>query len=310
MGTDILVTGISGFVGRAVARNLAARGLTPIGLDRHPKPVEGAVLIKKGDIMDFDLVRGLVKDAAGVINLAGVLGTSELLDSIGMAIDLNIRAAENIFRACKDFDKPAVQITVGNKDWLSVYPVTKVCAEKLAQIYATDLGARIAVVRAMNAYGGWQKYRPIRKLIPNLIRWAMLREPAQIYGDGLQVLDPIYVDDVAEVLVRALLYAAEDTDTSEVFEAGTGLGWAVRDTAALVWACVNPNLPYPDPIYEPMRIGEPRNSITLGDPATLATLGLTTQVLTSFDEGLRRTVAWYRNNPSFLDLPPVDATTN
>lgn len=296
--TRILVTGVSGFIGRAVAKRLAQDGIEVWGLDRHPKPVMDVKMIKKGDILDTELVDGIVGMVDGVIHLAGALGTSELLSEIKNAVEVNILGSINICEACRKHNKPLVQIATGNKDWLSVYPITKECAVRLGQVYAKDLGVKIAIVRAYNAYGPHQKWDHVRKFVPNAIRWSILGEPIRIYGSGEQVMDLIWVGDVAEVITRALLI--DHGHWGSVFDAGTGIGINVNDAARMIWKAVtggNDALL----LHEPMRAGEPDGAVVVADTRSLKPLGRV--AFLPLERGILKTVKWYLDHKDFLRIP-------
>ena len=308
----VLVTGISGFIGRAVTSNLTARRFVVYGLDRSPKPVTGATVITKGDILDADLVQKSVSEVDGVIHLAGVLGTSELLDSVKDAVRINVEAAVNVYNACLVASVPVVQIATGNANWTSVYPATKECAVRLAQCYAQDAGLKLSVVRAFHAYGPYQKHAPTRKFIPNAIRSAILNEPVIIFGKGHQIIDPIWVDDVAEILVRALLKAnnpsgvgdLRPTPLTHIYEAGTGDGISVNNVADVIWRIVNGTNVAPK-IHLSMRAGEPAESTVVGDPVTLWPFYEEfpfEHPLVKFEDGIQDTINWYRGHPEILGL--------
>lgn len=304
----VLVTGASGFIGRAVGANLSEHGYEVVGYDRHPKDVPGIPQMISGDILDAGLVHEAVLGCDGVIHLAGLLGTSELLENVRIivsAIDANIHGALNVYEACLTQGKPVVQISPGNKTWPSVYPITKVCAERLGLALGQDAGLKIAVVRAMNVYGPHQKHTPVRKYIPNLIRWAFRGEPAEIYGDGEQVMDPIWVGDTAEVLRCALEYAANGGQP-RVFEVGSGIGITANEMADMVWRAVRPGGGWMPKVHIAMRPGEPRHSVTVANPESLVPLGIVPdQDFLPLSEGLARTVAWYRAHPDVLGLDGV-----
>jgi UDP-glucose 4-epimerase len=107
-----------------------------------------------------------------------------------------------------------------------------------------------------------------------------------VYGDGEQVMDCVYVNDVARVLVRALLVDHGVYDS--VFEAGTGRPTTVNEIAEAVIAEVGSGTVE----HAPMRPGEPGNSVVLGNPLTLEPLG--PLGLTKLEDGLKPTVAYYR----------------
>lgn len=305
----VFVTGVSGFIGHAVASNLAQKGHRVWGLDRNPKPVKGVESIEQGDILDFDLVKRCVGQSDGVIHLAGVLGTSELLEDVRAAVRVNVEAAVNVYDACLASHVPVVQIATGNANWVSPYPATKECAVRLAQCYAQDAGLKLAVVRAFHAYGPYQKHAPVRKFIPNAIRSALLDEPVTIFGDGDSMMDPIWVGDVADILVRALLLASEGGDLLpiHIFEAGTGRGLSVNQVADLVWKVIQGEHVAPK-IHFPMRAGEPLHSACVADVTSLWPLFEELPFrfpfiqFIQFEDGIQETVAWYRAHPGVLGL--------
>ena len=115
-----------------------------------------------------------------------------------------------------------------------------------------------------------------------------------IYGSGDQIMDMIYAGDVAEVLVRSVI---RDHGTfGRVLEAGTGRRTSVNDVAHLVRRLCGSNVPIQ---HLDMRPGEPFNAVVVGDPATLAPLGLTTHDFTQLEQGLERTIRWYRDTRFF-----------
>src|SRR6478752_5341040 len=92
-----------------------------------------------------------------------------------------------------------------DSDWANVYQATKLCSMKLATAWHRNFGVPVSHVRAFNAYGPGQKYgvgHP-QKFLPTFASLAWRGEPIPIWGDGLQSVDPIHVDEVARMLVDA-----------------------------------------------------------------------------------------------------------
>jgi len=107
-------------------------------------------------------------------------------------------------------------------------------------MYRRYRGTRVSVVRALNAFGPRQSvFRPygtsnVRKIIPSFISRALHGEAIQVYGDGSQVMDMIYVGDVADFLVDTLHRTADVGPFEEVIEAGTGANTTVLQIAETV----------------------------------------------------------------------------
>lgn len=303
--SKILVTGASGFIGQYVVENLIERGHSVIIFDHqdahkpHPRGVEheGAPTVSHflGDTRDYTSVSEAVAISDGVIHLAGVLGTQETVNDPQPAVETNILGGLNVFQAIRHYKVPAVYIAVGNHFMNNSYSITKTTAERFAFMFNKEHGTKIAVVRGLNVYGPRQKGYPVKKIMPNLILPVLRGEETTIYGNGEQVMDMIYVEDMADILVRALLEDHGQYD--KVFEAGTGELTRVNDVAAEVNYQMralgyNPKVNHVD-----MRPGETENSIVVGDPKTLLPLFPMTYKIefTPLTYGIAQTIAYYES---------------
>lgn len=289
----------AGFIGRHVVELLTFMRHSVSIFDRYP-PLAGSwkcgYRTFLGDVRDREAVMEAIYQHDGVINLSGILGTMETIDNPHASVDTNVHGALNVFEGCRknrmnSNGLPCVQIAVGNHFMNNTYAITKTTAERFALMFNKEHGTRIAVVRGLNAYGEYQKHKPVKKITPNFIVSALNKKPIQIFGDGTQVMDMIYVRDLAKILVRALTLDHGCYD--RVFEAGTGRKTTVNEIAETVNRIVG-NTEGIEHI--PMRAGEPEGSVVVGDPATLAPLGFPPSTLTILEDGLTKTVEWYQNN--------------
>lgn len=296
---DILVTGGNGFIGRYVVEELQSRGYAVTVLDtKWCKPCldgrERPPDIRLGDIRDATAVTEAVAHADGVIHLAGVLGTQETIDNPRPAAETNILGGLNVLEACAQYDVPLVNIAVGNYWMQNTYSITKNTVERFVEMFVRFRGSRISVVRALNAYGPRQvpaaPFGPskVRKIMPSFIMRALTGQPIEVYGSGKQIMDMIYVADVAKVLVSALEAVAAG-EYGQTYEAGTGRRTTVNDIAQVVADSVSATTGKPVRItHLPMRLGEDLDSVVLGDPSTLAPLGVSS--LVPLEEGVDRAV--------------------
>lgn len=301
----VLVTG-AGFIASHTVPRLLARGYSVTLLDRRDLDSESTrswasgCRILKGDVCDRPLIQDLVSKHDGVIHLAGVLGTSEMIEDPYPAVRINIEGTLNLLEACRPAPHrpdgvPAVLTSVGNHGMLNTYAITKKCAERLALMYNRELGTRAAVVRAYNAYGERQRSGPVRKLVPSCVALVQQGRPIEVFGSGEQRIDLVSVKDVAEVLCRALTVPHDSYD--QVFEAGTGYPVTVNEVAAFIERMLGREVGIR---HLPMRPGEPDMSEVVADPKTLAPLGVDPGHLIRWKEGLGETLDWYRNHPEFL----------
>lgn len=301
----VLVTGAQGFIGGYVVDELINRGHTPIIFDRHRR--SESVLFAEtwlGDITDYASITEAVGNSDRVIHCAGVLGTSETIDNPAPAVATNIVGGLNVFQAMRQHDVPGTYVTVGNYWMNNSYSITKTTAERFAWMFNREHGTKIAVVRALNAYGPRQKAAPVRKIMPNFITPALRGEPITIYGDGDQIMDMIHVADVAHVLIEAAMrddldhYSWDperDKDSSCKYEAGTGRLTTVNDIADIVLTELGLDFIEGETVkHIPMRGGEPEGSIVVGDPATLEPLYGCVPKLTTLEDGVRETIEYYK----------------
>ena len=247
----ILVTGSAGFIGQYVIGELHARGFQPVSFD-HPS-----------DVCDEVGLSVAMDGCAGVINLAGRLGTAE---TFGVEVDtarVNILGALTVADVAGRYGVPMVQIGTGHKGQANPYAITKACAEDLLLERARVTGQRVSVVRAFHAYGPGQKMCAphgsslVRKIIPSFVCRALTGMPVEVNGSGAQQVDLVHVADVARVLVDAL-----ELPFGVVYDAGTGRGLSVIEVARTVIDLCDSKSPIE---FLPMRAGEPELSVVVAE---------------------------------------------
>ena len=248
----VLVTGGAGFIGQAVRHELEHRGHVFKSLD-YPDSV--------CDELD---VLAAANPCDAIINLAGVLGTSETVGAELRAAEVNILGALTVADVAKDLGIPMVQIGTGHKGQPNPYAITKACAEDLLLARAQWCGQDINVVRAYHAYGPGQKVCPphgeakVRKIVPSFVCRALTGMPIEVNGSGRQLIDLIHVAEVARILVDAI----DGPVFGQVLEAGTGLATTVLDAAEQVIEMCGSNS---EIVLVPMRDGEPVASRVVSD---------------------------------------------
>jgi nucleoside-diphosphate-sugar epimerase len=244
----VLVTGGSGFIGKAVRSEIESRGDKAISFD-HPST-----------ILDANQLRAMIValGATSIINLAGVLGTAETIGMERRAAEVNILGALTVFDVAAEFGIPLVQVATGHEGQPNPYAITKRCATDLALARAQWTGQEINVVRAFHVYGPGQKLFPphgastVRKIIPSFVARALTSMPIEINGDGSQQIDLVWIGDVATVLVDALA-----GPFGRLVEAGTGRPTTVLEAAQDVISMVGSPSQI---VHQPMRAGEPEGT--------------------------------------------------
>lgn len=291
----VVITGGAGFIGSHVVDSLRKRDIETIIFDRYKEPLQREdITFIIGDVKDRDRVFDVVANSDGVIHLAAILGTQETINQPLPVTNVNIKGSLNVFDACYKFNKKAVYIAVGNYWMNNPYSITKTSAERFALMYNKEFNTKIAVVRGLNAYGPRQKDKPVRKIMPNLVIPALKNEDIIIYGSGNQIMDMIYVCDLAEILVKALV--RNHNIYNEVIDAGMGNDTRINELAELVVKMVNSKSRI---IHVPMRPGEIADSIVKANVENLRKLGVNPSGLMSLREGVSKTIEWYRDRLSY-----------
>jgi len=285
----VLVTGGAGFIGSYVVADLVSKGYEVTVLDSRGRRLPGAVTIL-GDIRDEVAVGEAVAHAEGIIHLAGVLGTAEMIANPRPAIEVNVLGALNVFEAAATHGIPVVNIATGNYWMDNTYSISKDMADRLARMYNAFRGGQVTSVRAFDAYGPGQipaaPFGPsrVRKIMPSFVCRALSDVPIEVYGDGAQVIDLIYAEDVARVLVDALVATAiRGAAADEVIEAGSGVAVTVLEVAQKVVEVVGKG----EIIHLPMRPGEHAGAVIVAKTPAVAARPLYA--------GLPPTVDWYRD---------------
>ena len=292
-----LVTGGSGFIGSHLVDELCRRGHQVVIYDVEiPKLCQerGKFDWICADIRDSRRILKAVFESDGVFHLAGLLGTAETMWNQSETADTNVCGSLRVFDAIKRAHKKAVYITLGN-DWENPYTITKTAAARFALMYNREFGTQITVVRGLNVYGGRQKWFPIQKVTPKFIMSAIRSEPIPVFGDGMQTIDLVYIDDTVQTLIKALETDIEE-QYSTVIDAGTGMSTPVKEWAQMIIDTVGSKSQL---IHLPMRPGEPIQSKTLGNIAAVKEL-LGFVPKTPLRDGLKQTVEWYKKHHKTL----------
>lgn len=288
----ILITGSNGFLASHTIEAARKKGFKVVGIARHTGNIlDGKEEIKPdilylGDIRDKNFVEKAVSICDGVINLAGILGTQETINNPYQSVEVNITGALNVFEAVKQYKIPCVQIAVGNYWMNNSYSITKSTAERFALMYAKEHKCKINVVRALNTFGERQKWYPVRKMMPTFIVSALQNKPIEIYGDGSQIMDFVYVKDVAEILIETLF----NNNYGNLYEAGTGKKINVKQWAEKIIKYSHSKSKI---VHLPMRPGEPEKSVVAAvEPYPFK--------YTDVDKALKQVIRWYKNNVDIL----------
>jgi UDP-glucose 4-epimerase len=319
-GRQVLVTGGVGFIGSNLARQLVDLGADVLLVDSmipdyggnlfNLDGIEDRVRVNYGDTRNESVMDVLVRDREIIFNLAGQVSHIDSMRDPYTDLDINCRAQLSMLEACRRFN-PAVKVVFagtrqvyGKPDRLpvdeghlvrpiDVNGVNKAAGESYHLLYNNAFGVRACSLRLTNVYGPRQLIRHNRQgFIGWFIRLAVEDAEIQVFGDGSQMRDFVYVDDAADAFLRAGACAACD---GEVFNVGGLEPIAHRDLVALLLGVAGTGrvkyVPWP-PDKKAIDIGSFYSDWSKFAAAT----GWTPRV--SLREGFQRTIEFYRANLS------------
>lgn len=309
------VTGGAGFIGGHVVDELLARGHDVVVVDHHRRETSHEELFL-ADVRDATAMTELAAHVDGIIHLAAVLGTQETIGNPRPSAETNILGTLNVFEAANQYGLPVVYAGVGNH-WMrehgtGSYTISKTAAEDFARMFNAYRGGKVAIVRPVNAYGPRQSIAApygtskVRKIMPAMICRALTGAPIEVYGDGTQISDCVWVGDVARAFVTALeATASTGAAPARPVEVGPAASRTVNDIASLVagYAADITGRPIVELKHLPMRPGEVPNAIVSADVSTLAQIGMDAAEFVPLEQGIRRTVAYYAEHwlPGWLE---------
>jgi UDP-glucose 4-epimerase len=314
----VLVTGGLGFIGSNLARRLVAEGAEVVLVDSlipeyggNPFNIHGIekeVTVNIADVRDEHSMLQLVKNRDVLFNLAGQTSHVDSMTDPYTDLDINCRAQLSILEACRR-NNPDIRVVFastrqiyGRPDYLpvderhalrptDVNGINKIAGESYHVLYSQVHGLRACALRLTNTYGPRMRVRDARQTFLGIWIHNVLRDrEILIYGDGSQLRDFNYVDDVVDALIRAV---TSDRIWGTAVNLGAPNPVALSDLAKMlirIHGCGTSQ-----------QVGFPadRQPIDIGDyyadwSAAHRLLGWAPR--TSLEDGLGQTLEYYRNH--------------
>jgi UDP-glucose 4-epimerase len=244
-GRRVMVTGGLGFIGSNLARQLAALGADILLVDSliddygghlfNIDGIESKVRVNVADIRQATTMNYLVRDREVIFNLAGQVSHIDSMRDPYNDLEINCRSQLTLLEACRNHNPAAKVVFAGTRqvygkpDHLPVDEthlvrptdingINKVAGEYYHLVYNNVFGVRACSLRLTNIYGPRQLVRHNRQgFIGWFIRLVVEDKEIQVFGDGLQLRDFVYVDDAADAFLRA---GATDAVNGQVFNVG------------------------------------------------------------------------------------------
>jgi UDP-glucose 4-epimerase len=258
-GRRVMVTGGLGFIGSNLARALVELGADVLLIDSlipeyggnlfNIDGIEQRVRVNIADIRQQSTMNYLVRDREVIFNLAGQVSHIDSLIDPYTDLEINCRSQLSILEACRRYN-PGVRVVFAGTRQVYGRPtslpvderhlvrptdvngINKVAGEYYHLVYNNVFGVRACSLRLTNVYGPRQLIKHNRQgFIGWFIRLAIEDREIQIYGDGTQMRDFVYVDDAARAF---LLAGASDACDGDFFNVGGLEPIAHRDLVSLL----------------------------------------------------------------------------
>lgn len=308
-----LVTGAAGFIGSRLCARLVAEGHEVLGLD----DLSDGSLDNLSDVPEVHLAqvdlrdeRAVARAAAGVeviFHQGAKRAVPRSLEQPGLTNDVNVRGTLNVLLAAREHGGRVVAASsssvYGDQEALplresmaprprSPYAASKVAAEAYCSAWWASLRVPTVSLRYFNVYGpGMDPAGQYALVVPRFVVACLTGEPPTIHGDGEQARDFTYIDDALDANLLASR-AGEDAFGRAV---NVGGGEGPTSINRLLAIIADLSRVRPDPLTEPTRPGDVR--VTHAD-ISLANALLGYRPRIGIDEGLARTVAYFRDRPA------------
>lgn len=315
-GRSVLITGGLGFIGSNLARTLVGLGARVTLVDSlipdyggnrfNIAGYEDRLCVDIADVRDPYAMRALVQGQDVLFNLAGQVSHIDSMTDPFTDLEINARSQLSILEACR-YENPGIKIVYAgtrqqygkprylplDEDHLQsptdVNGVNKLAGEWYHIVYHTAYGLRTTSLRLTNTYGPRQLIKHNRQgFIGWFIRQAVEDKTIHLYGDGSQLRDLTYVDDVVDAFLRA---GSSDEANGCVYNLGGEAPISLYDLAHLIVAVAGHGrvqlTPWP-PERKKIDIGDVYSSYARIEQ------DLGWRPTTSLQAGLATTVAYYR----------------
>src|SRR5687768_4409375 len=303
-----LVTGGAGFIGSHLAEELLRRGervrvadSLVTGKRENLAHLPQAEFVQ-GDLADIDFARRVVQGVDYVLHQAAIPSVPRSVQDPITSNRANIDASLNILVAARDAGVKRLVYAGSSSAYgntptlpkvetmatapLSPYALQKLVAEQYCQMFTRLYGLETVTTRYFNVFGPRQDpSSPYSGVISLFISALCEQRRPTIYGDGEQTRDFTYVANVVQGVLKA---SAAPAANAEVINVATGGRISINTLFQAVRTLVDAHV---DPVYSPARAGDVRDSqADIGKARHL--LGYEPDV--TFEEGLKKTVEWYR----------------
>ena len=308
-----LITGIGGFIGSSLARELLRRGEQVRGVDNFSTgrrenlaEIAGQIDCRAADILDLEAMKSACAGVDYILHQAAIPSVPKsVLDPIG-SNRANVDGTVNVLVAARDAkvkrvvyaasssaygDTPTLPKHEGmTPDPISPYAVAKLAGERYMISFYRCYGLETVALRYFNIFGPRQDpSSPYSGVLAKFITLMLNGKQPTMFGDGEQSRDFTYVDNAVEANLLACKASAADV-AGKVFNVATGRRVTLNETFQLLQGLTSYS---GSAIHGAERGGDIKHSLA---DISLAEKHLGYKPKVNFEDGLKRTVEWYRSS--------------
>jgi len=254
---NVAVTGGAGFIGRWVAKKLVEDGHDVCVIDNLSNSTEENIselcpkikVFKMGDIRNTRLISEFfAKNEPDVcIHLAAQINVQKSIDYPEETFEINLVGTNNVLEECRKHETKMVNVStcmvydtsnaseaIDESHQLnprSPYAASKLASDFLAMSYYHAYGLPVVVIRPFNVYGPFQKSNCEGGVVSIFIQKFLDGKKLDVFGDGSQTRDLLYVEDCADFIAKASL---SKRAIGEIINAGSGKDVTIKDLALLI----------------------------------------------------------------------------
>ena len=317
-GKTVLITGGAGAIGSNLTREMARLGARIIVLDdnsaseRWNVPSDPNVLFAKGTIQDEVVLKRVFFEKPQVVfHLAAFFANQNSVDhpehdlevnGLGTLRLLQYATMSNVDRfvfassGCSIYGSGAplpLKEEFMSMNLSTPYQITKMVGELYCNFFYNHYGLKVVKPRFFNSYGPGEVPGQYRNVIPNFIYWAMKGQPLPITGSGEETRDFTFVGDIVDGLLRAGYFEAA---ISQEFNLASGRETRIIDLAEMINKMVDSKAGIQ---FASRRKWDTKSRLLASIDKAKDIIGYKPE--TPFDEGLKHTVTWFRDNWNLID---------
>lgn len=250
-GKSVLVTGGMGFIGIHLVARLLSDGYKVIVLQKPelrnvPDTWEGQVEVVWDDVRYLERYGEMLRNVAAIYHLAGVSGVRRSYTYPQESLSANNEATIGLLEACRNYNPqvhiiyPSTRLVYGEVKSIpvneqsevrpnSIYALHKLTCEHYFELYSTMYGIKSTILRIANPYGPALWTNSQYGIINWFISEALNDRCITVYGDGQQVRDYIFIDDLVDLLCLVV-----DKGSTGIYNVGSGQGTSLVDAVRLI----------------------------------------------------------------------------